>query len=387
MSKNIAVLGSTGSIGTNALRVIEALGQEYSLTAITGHKNTDLLAEQANRFKPKYVAVTNGGKTSDYKDKFPNDSIIMTGPQAMEEIAASDDVDLVLAAVVGAAGLRAILAAARAGKTIAIANKEPLVIAGQLLMQTARENGATILPVDSEHCAIFQCMAGGRSQEVAKLILTGSGGPFRTSTPEQMANATLKQALDHPTWDMGQKITIDSATMINKSLEIIEARWLFDVDVDKIDVLIHPESIVHSMVEFVDGSVMAQLGSPDMCHPIQYAITWPERKTGITKHLRLDELGTLTFEKPRPHLRPALDMAINSARLGGSMPVVFNAANEAAVGLFLEEKIKFGNILELVGNCMSTHSVQNDLKLDQLLEIDNWARNSVKIAADRLKCR
>ncbi len=377
MAKKIAVLGSTGSIGKNALRVIEALGSEYELAAITGHKNIDLLAHQASIYNPKVVGVTDGDSYNDIKSKIPSSCKLLSGEDAMEQIASSEDIDLVLAAVVGAAGLPAILAAAKAGKTIAIANKEPLVIAGKLLTETARKYNATILPVDSEHCAIFQCLACGKLEQVSKLILTASGGPFRTSTPEMIQNATISDALAHPTWDMGPKITIDSATMMNKALEIIEAKWLFGVDVKKIDVLIHPESIVHSMVEFVDGSVMAQMGTPDMCHPIQYALTWPDRKAGITKHLKLDQLGTLTFEKPTSHLARAINLAFEVATTGGSAPVVFNAANEAAVELFLEGKIKFADILELIADSLGKHSVSSDLTLAQLLETDKWARNTV----------
>lgn len=385
MSKKIAVLGSTGSIGTNALRVIESLGPDYELIAITGHDKVDLLAEQANKFSPKYVCTTNSGRASDLKNAINNTNIkVLAGSDGMVEIACLDEVDLVLASVVGAAGLPAILAAAKAGKTLAIANKEPLVIAGEILTKTARANGATILPVDSEHCAIFQCLASGKSSEVSRLILTASGGPFRNATAEEMANATMDDALNHPTWDMGPKITIDSATMMNKALEVIEARWLFDIDVDKIDVLIHPESIVHSLVEYVDGSVIAQMGTPDMCHPIQYSMTWPDRKVGITKHLKLDELGSLTFSKPNTDVFKALKLGFEVARTCGSAPVVFNAANEAAVEFFLGGAIKFVDIVELIADCLSNHTVEQNLSIEQLLEIDNWARNWVKNSAERL---
>ncbi len=378
MSKKIAVLGSTGSIGRNALRVIEALGSDYQLIAITGHKNTKLLAEQAAKFKPKYVAVTDESGLNELKGLLAGTgSKILAGASAMQEIASLEEADIVLAAVVGAAGLGAVLAAAKAGKTIAIANKEPLVIAGKLLMETARKHKATILPVDSEHCAIFQCLCAGKSDEVGKLILTASGGPFRKASRKDIENATINDALAHPTWNMGPKITIDSATMMNKALEVIEAHWLFGVPAEKIDVLIHPESIVHSLVEFIDGSVIAQMGTPDMCHPIQYALTWPDRKKGITNHLKLDELGKLTFEKPNLEIFKALKLGFEVAKTDGSSPVVFNAANEAAVKLFLEGKIKFVQITELIEQCLSTHNVKQDLTLEELLEIDKWARKQV----------
>lgn len=378
MAKKIAVLGSTGSIGRNALRVIDALGPEYQLAAITGHRNIDLLVEQAGKYCPDYVGISDGDKYEQLKGSVSGDVKVLAGEDVMVEIACMDEIDLVIAAVVGAAGLPAILAAAKAGKTIAIANKEPLVIAGQILTETAKKYGSRILPVDSEHCAIFQCLCSGKVSEVSKLILTASGGPFRTASEQEIANATIDDALAHPTWEMGPKITVDSATMMNKALEVIEAKWLFGVDVDKIDVLIHPESIVHSMVEFVDGSVIAQMGSADMCHPIQYALTWPERKAGITKHLRLDELGSLSFSSPKGRLRRAIDMAFDVANRGGSAPVVFNGANEAAVELFLDGKIKFVDIVELIADCLGKHTVRDDLMVEELLEIDNWARNSVK---------
>ena len=270
------------------------------------------------------------------------------------------------------------LAAAKAGKRLAIANKEPLVIAGQLLTQVARENGGTLLPIDSEHSAVFQAMQSGSSREVRKIILTGSGGPFRGATREELEKVTLEQALSHPVWQMGPKITIDSSTMMNKALEIIEARWLFDVSVDKIEVMIHPESIVHSLVEFVDGSVIAQLGLPDMCLPIQYALTYPDRVAGISEPLELEKIGQLRFEKPKPETFRALTLAYEVARTGGTAPVVFNAANEAAVEAFLAGRIRFVQIMELVEHCLDTHDVQPTITLEELLEADAWARDEVK---------
>ncbi len=378
MTKRIAILGSTGSIGRQALEVIEALGEEYRVVALTGHNNVELLAEQVRRYNPGYVAVTRVDSVDEVKDAFGDyGGEVLVGAGSLVEIAELDEVDILITAVVGAAGLGAVLAAAKKGKTLAIANKEPLVIAGELLTKTAKESGAVILPVDSEHSAIFQAMQAGRAEEVCKIILTASGGPFRGATVEEIEEATLEDALAHPTWSMGPKITVDSATMMNKAFEVIEAVWLFGVGVDKIDVLIHPESIVHSLVEFVDGSVIAQLGRPDMALPIQYALTYPKRCRGIAKHLKLDELGRLTFEKPNPKVFRALRLGFEVARQGGSLPVVFNGANEAAVKEFLAGRIKFVKIVELIEHCINKHEAKASVSLEELLEADAWARREV----------
>jgi 1-deoxy-D-xylulose-5-phosphate reductoisomerase len=382
MSKRIAILGSTGSIGTNALRVIESLGPDYEVAALSAHNNVEMLAQQVRRFRPRHVALTNSAGLPQLKELFKGfDHPILTGPESLAELAALPEIDIVITAVVGAAGLHAALAAARNGKRLAIANKEPLVIAGRLLTETARAGGAVILPVDSEHSAIFQALQAGRPDEVAKIILTASGGPFRNAAADKIRDASIEDALRHPTWNMGPKITVDCATMVNKALEVIEAVWLFDTRVDKIDVLIHPESIVHSMVEFVDGSVLAQLGTPDMCLPIQYALTYPKRLKGISSHLRLDQLGTLTFEKPNMNTFRALKLGFEVAGQSGSAPVVFNAANEAAVQEFLAGRIKFGRIVELIEHCLDKHSVRSSLSLDELLDVDAWARREVARAS------
>ncbi len=406
MVKRIVILGSTGSIGKKTLRVIDALNSslvarpvrsksstsngtrgpslekektKYEIVALTAHSSVELLAEQARRYKPKFVAITN----ADYFEQLSSavgdlDVEILSGPDSLIEIAQLDQVDIVLTAIVGAAGLPAVLAAAQAGRQLAIANKEPLVIAGELLTKAVRENGGTILPVDSEHSAIFQAMQAGSREEVSKIILTASGGPFRKATVEDMRNVTLEEALSHPVWDMGPKITIDSATMVNKALEVIEAHWLFDMPVERIEVLIHPESIVHSLVEFVDGSVIAQLGEPDMCLPIQYALTYPRRVAGLSKHLRLEEIGKLTFERPNLKTFRALPLGFEVVRTGGTAPVVFNAANEAAVQEFLAGKIKFVSIVELVEDCLNKHNVKTSVSLEELLEADAWARREVR---------
>lgn len=378
MTKRIAILGSTGSIGRNALRVIDSLGPQYEVVALSAHSSVELLAEQARRYKPGFVAITN----SDYAEQLHGligdlEIEILAGPDGLIKIAELQEVDVVLTAVVGAAGLPAVFAAGRKGKRLAIANKEPLVIAGELLKKEIEKNSGVIIPVDSEHSAVFQAMQSGSKEEVNKIILTASGGPFRQATAEDIQNVTLEQALAHPVWNMGPKITIDSATMMNKAFEIIEARWLFDIPVEKIEVLIHPESIVHSIVEFVDGSMIAQLGEPDMCLPIQYALTYPERVAGIARALRLEEIGTLTFEKPNLEAFRALSLGYEVARTGGTAPVVFNAANEAAVEEFLAGRIKFVNIIEIIENCLNRHNIKTTVSLEEVLEADAWARREV----------
>jgi len=379
MVKQVAILGSTGSVGRNALRVIDALGSEYEVTALSAHSNIKLLAEQAKKYRPKFVAVTDAGKAKEFGRMSGGlDIEVLAGQEGLAAIAERSEVDIVLLAVVGAAGLPAVLAAAKAGKRIAIANKEPLVIAGELVTKTARENGAEIIPVDSEHSAIFQAMQAGSREEVSKIILTSSGGPFRKMSRETIENVTLEQALSHPVWDMGPKITVDSATMMNKALEVIEAHWLFDMPVDKIEILVHPESIVHSLVEFVDGSLIALLGRPDMCLPIQYALTYPARVAGVAEHLQLDELGKLTFERPNVETFRALTLGFEVARTGGTAAVVFNAANEAAVGEFLAGRIKFVRIVELIEGCLNKHNVKRRVSLEELLEADGWARREVE---------
>jgi len=382
MSRGIAILGSTGSIGRNALRVIEALGPEYRIVGLSAHRNVELLAQQVRKYKPQYAVVTNRESAGQFRTLVDGQKLeILSGPNSLTELAQCDAVDTVLTAVVGAAGLPSALAAARSGKRLAIANKEPLVVAGELLTRTAREHGSALLPVDSEHSAVFQAMQSGSAREVQRILLTASGGPFRGANLADLEGVTPEQALSHPTWSMGPKITIDSATMMNKALEVIEARWLFDVPVDRIEVLIHPESIVHSLVEFVDGSVVAQLGQPDMCLPIQYALTYPQRVPGVSKRLRLEEVGRLRFEKPDFQTFRTLPLAYEVARMGGTAAAVFNAANETAVEEFLAGRIRFLQIVELIEHCLNRHSVRQTTSLDELLEADAWARREVK---DRL---
>jgi 1-deoxy-D-xylulose-5-phosphate reductoisomerase len=386
MKKKVVILGSTGSIGCNALQVIDALSSEYEVIALSAHSNLELLVEQVRQCNPRYAAVTDPQLAEASSKALSGFSgTVLSGPDSLVELAALDEADIIVCAVVGAAGLPAALAAAQAGKIVAIANKEPLVIAGELLTEAACQNGATLLPIDSEHSAVFQAMQAGTPKEVRKVILTASGGPFRTASLDQMNNATVEQALDHPTWDMGPKITIDSATMMNKALEVIEAVWLFDLPADKIDVLIHPESVVHSMVEFIDGSVIAQLGTPDMKVPIQYALTYPERREGLSEGLRLDKLAQLNFHTPDLNHFRALALGFEVAKTSGSAPVVFNAANEAAVAAFLAGQIRFGQIVELIDHCLQTHTIQEHLTLEELLQIDAWARREVSETLSRNK--
>jgi len=383
MQKRIAILGSTGSVGRSALRVIDSLnslpgGRRYEVFALTAHKNVKLLAEQARRHRPQYVAVTDPCSRDGLREALRGlDVRILCGGESAVEIAGMERVDVVLAAIVGIAGLAAVLAAADAGKRLAIANKEPLVVAGQLLVEAAGRGGASILPVDSEHSAIFQAMRAGSAGEVRKIILTSSGGPFRDMSASDLSGVSIGEALSHPVWAMGPKITVDSATMMNKALEVIEAHWLFSMPVENIEVLIHPESIIHSLVEFVDGSVMAQLAEPDMCLPIQYALTHPDRLPGAGSFLRLEEIEKLTFKKPDPKLFRSLALGYEVARMGGTAPAVFNAANEAAVKEFLAGRIGFVNIVPLIEHCVTKHDFSADVSLPELLNADAWARKEI----------
>ncbi len=394
MVKKVAILGSTGSIGRKALKVIESLNSTtkesragnpcYEVFALTAHSSVSLLAEQAKKYRPGFVCITN----PDYYQKLCEmlgdcDTEVLSGAKGMAEIAEQEEVDIVLSAVVGAAGLEAVLAAAGRGKRLAIASKEPLVIAGQLLSEIATENAAEIIPIDSEHSAVFQAMRAGRREEVSRIILTTSGGPFRGFSAADISKVTLEQALAHPVWDMGPKITVDSATMMNKALEVIEARWLFDMPVERIEVLVHPESIVHSLVEFVDGSVVAQLGLPDMCLPIQYALTYPARVAGIAKQLRLEEVERLSFERPNPEVFRSLALGYEVARAGGTAAAVFNAANETAVEQFLEGRIRFLQIVELIEHCLNKHRVEEKAGLEELVAADAWAREETKAAIEQ----
>jgi 1-deoxy-D-xylulose-5-phosphate reductoisomerase len=377
MNKRIAILGATGSIGCSALEVMEHLGPPYRVAALSGHTQTEKLLEQARKYRPAAVALSHSPPTA--SSELARLGIkVYEGPAGVVEMVGRDDIDLVLAAIVGAAGLPAVLAAVQAGKTVALANKEALVVAGSLLIPLARKNKVQLLPVDSEHSAVFQAAQSGRLEEIKRVILTASGGPFRRASAKDIENATLADALNHPTWRMGSKITIDSATMFNKALEIIEACWLFGLSPEKIEVVIHPESIVHSMVEFIDGSVIAQLSPPDMRTPIQYALTYPQRLPGISRKLDLNQPFSLNFEKPDPGRFPALGLGYEVARKGGTLGAVLNAANEAAVAAFTSGKIRFVEISKLVAGTIEAHQLQESPSLDDLLEADKWARSAVE---------
>jgi 1-deoxy-D-xylulose-5-phosphate reductoisomerase len=380
VTKRIAILGSTGSIGCSTLDVIRHLGPSYRVTALGAHRQAEKLAAQAKEFSPAAVALADESCLEELRRHLgPGGPRIFIGESGLVDLARHDDVDIVVAAVVGAAGLPAALAAVRGGKTLALANKEALVIAGSLLIPEARRRGVALLPVDSEHSAIFQAMCCGRSAEVRRVILTASGGPFRNASLETIRNATPADALNHPTWRMGNKITIDSATMFNKALELIEACWLFDLRPEQVQIVVHPESIIHSMVEFVDGSVIAQLSPPDMRTPIQYALTYPERANGCSRRMDWTKTQSLHFQPPDFDRFPALKLAYQVAQAGGTSGAVLNAANEVAVAAFMAGKIPFGEITAVVELTISQHRIQTSPTLDDLLEADRWARQNAEI--------
>ena len=373
--KRIAVLGSTGSIGTSCLDVLQAQSAVMRPVALTTHRRWKELAAQCHQCQPEVAVIADRALACEVdRAAFPSQTEILFGEEAVAQVARRPDVDVVVSGIVGAAGLRGTWAAVEAGKIVAFANKETLVVAGPLMMDFARQTGATLLPVDSEHSAVFQALASGKKTEVKRIILTASGGPFREWTAEQIANVTTAQALAHPTWTMGPKITIDSATMMNKSLEIIEARWLFDLSPEQIDVVIHPQSIVHSMVEYIDGSVIAQLSPPDMRLPIQYALTWPERTAGVARTMDFRQTWNLTFAPPDLDRFPALRLGFEVAQRGGTCGAVLNAANEVAVERFLKHELAFPHIARLCRAVLDAHHFDAGPTLDHLLEMDRWAR-------------
>jgi 1-deoxy-D-xylulose-5-phosphate reductoisomerase len=369
--KNIVILGSTGSIGQSALDVIARNRDRFNVVGLTANHNVDLIAQQAGEFGPKAIAVA-GNSASELKDKFSGD--VLEGQDGICEIASHGDADFVLTSIVGSAGLLPTLAAVRAGKTIGLANKETLVAAGDVVMAEARKSGSKILPVDSEHSAVFQCLEGQDRKALKKVILTASGGPFAGRSREELKNVTLAEALNHPSWSMGKKITIDSATLMNKGLEVIEAHHLFGVGPDQIDVVIHPQSIIHSMVEFTDGSCIAQLSVPDMRGAIAYALSYPERLNGVIDELNLPQMGQLTFQKPDIEAFPCLGYAYDALREGGTVPAVLNAANEIAVEGFLSEKIRFSDIPVIINKTMDSHEKAAADSIEAVLKADSWAR-------------
>ncbi|OIJ09937.1 1-deoxy-D-xylulose-5-phosphate reductoisomerase [Anaerobacillus arseniciselenatis] len=377
--KKISLLGATGSIGTQTLEVIASHPDKFQLEALSIGKNIELGLKQIIEYKPKLVSVQFKEDYDKLLKEVPNTVKLMYGNEGIEEVAANNDADILVNAVLGSVGLRPTLSAIRAGKTIAIANKETLVTAGHIVTSEAKKYNTQLLPVDSEHSAIFQCLQGERLKEVEKLILTASGGSFRDKDRSELKNVTVDDALNHPNWSMGAKITIDSATMMNKGLEVIEAHWLFDMSYEKIDVLLHQESIIHSMVEFMDGSVIAQLGTPDMKVPIQFALTYPERlQLEGKKRLNLSEIGKLHFSKPSFDRFRCLDFAFEAGRKGGSYPTVLNAANEQAVSLFLEGEISFLQIEEAIERTLDEHTYIASPSLEVIQDIDFQTRQLVK---------
>jgi 1-deoxy-D-xylulose-5-phosphate reductoisomerase len=379
MRRGVAVLGATGSVGRNALAVVDSLRERFSIVGLTANANAAKLGELVERYRPKYAALAEMGNTGGLGPNIPPETEVLEGMEGVIRVASAPEADIVLSAIVGAAGLAPAIAALEAGKTVALANKEPLVMAGGIITEIARKNNATLLPVDSEHNAIFQCLCGNRDHDVHKIVLTASGGPFYGESPETLENVTPEQALNHPTWDMGAKISIDSATLMNKGLEVIEAQWLFGVDIDKIEVVIHPSSVVHSMVEFADGSIIAQLGKTDMRLPIQYALTYPERVETSVERLSITDVSPLEFFKPSFEKFPCLRLAYEAARAGGTMPAVLNAANEVAVEEFLGRRLGFGDIPRLIEDVMQKHAATGEtppgeLTLEDVLVADKWAR-------------
>ncbi len=372
--KKIVILGSSGSIGENALRVAAALPEQLQIVGLAVDRNVDRVLEQALELGVANIAVADPAAAKDCASRAPNGVTVLAGADGPAELAAMDDVDTVLCAVVGTAGLKPVMAALDKGTNVALATKEVLVAAGKIVTETATRTGARLMPVDSEHSAVFQCLEGRDMSSVRRILLTASGGPFASQPDLDLDKVTVEQALNHPSWRMGKKVTVDSATLMNKGLEIMEAQWLFGAPLDKIDVIIHPESIVHSMVELVDGAVIAHMGPPDMRFAIQYALTWPERVDSGLPHLDLAQSGGLHFDVPDESRFRCLALAREAANAGGTMPAVLNAANEVAVKRFLDGQIPFSGIWQVVETVMKKHSIVNEPALDDILEADKWAR-------------
>lgn len=376
--RRVILLGSTGSIGTSTLKVARDLPEQIEIVALAAHSNIDVLAQQARETGARHVAIYDASKETALRALLPSNVKIHVGPEGLNELTTLAAADIVLIAIVGIAGLAPALTAIEEGKDLAIASKEILVMAGEIITAAAAKRGVHLIPVDSEHNAIFQCLDGhgGDKQEISRIILTASGGPFRTLPSDQLEQVTLAQALKHPTWEMGPKISIDSATLFNKGLEMIEARWLFGIGMDRIDVVVHPQSIVHSMVEFIDGSVLAQFSRTDMCFPIQYALTWPQRLKGGLRPLDFTTLSKLEFEAPRTADFPALELSRRAGLTGGTLPAVLNAANEIAVDAFRAGKIPFPGIWKCVASVMDAHQVEPSDTLKSVVEADAWARKT-----------
>ena len=384
MTKKIVLLGSTGSIGRQVLDVVENFPDSFEIVALAAGSNTDLLAEQINKHRPKYVSVSSQEKGLILKEKFGRSIEILTGTAGLVHLAKLCGIDLVIVSVSGIVGLEPTLAALNAGTPVALANKEAIVAGGPLILDTAYKKGVPLIPIDSEHSAIFQCLELENKEAVDKIILTASGGPFLTYSREQMEKVTPEMALKHPKWQMGAKITIDSAGLINKGLEVIEAHWLFQVPYEKIEVVIHPQSIVHSMVQYGDGSILAQLGRPDMRIPIQYALTYPERWYNKFPCLDFTEIRELTVLRPDYQRFPGLALAYQAGKTGGSMTAVYNAANEVAVEMFLHGKIKFTMIPEIIEAVMNEHDTLKNFTFEEILTIDRWARSAARKVTQKI---
>ena len=379
MRKKVILLGSTGSIGTSALKVAQDLPDRMEIVGLAACRSTDALLAQARETGVKNIALTDDESASSASTQLPPGVTLHRGPNALVDLVEACEADMVLVAIVGTAGLAPTLAAIERGMSLAVASKEILVMAGEAVMTAAARKKVDVLPVDSEHNAIFQCLEGHPHSQIRRILLTASGGPFRNLPTDQLPTVTVAQALKHPTWTMGRKITIDSSTLFNKGLEMIEARWLFDVPMSQIEVVVHPQSIVHSMVEFVDNSVIAQLSHSDMCFPIQYAVTWPDRVPNTLPPLDFAQLGSLTFEKPRTADFPALDLARHAGEIGGTLPAVLNAANEVAVEAFLNERISFPQIWQTVERVMTAHETISHPSLAAIIEADAWARREASM--------
>ena len=376
--KKVVLLGSTGSIGTSTCKVVEDLPNDLELIGLAAGRNVNLLREQVAQFNPQMVSVMDPAAAKEFVNEFNGTPNVQCGDEGLLALATLPEADIVLIAIVGTAGLQPALAAIRAGKDIAVASKEILVMAGETVMAEARKHGVKVLAVDSEHSAIFQCLDGKPVDSIRQIWLTASGGPFREKPADEFADITVEQALKHPSWEMGRKITIDSSTLFNKGLEMIEARWLFDIEMPRVKVVVHPQSVIHSMVEFVDGSMLAQLSTPDMCLPIQYALTYPARVASDRVQTSLAEIGRLDFEEPDVERFPALDLARRAGEEGGTLPAVLNAANEVAVEAFCERQLSYMGVTESVAAVMAAHEIVAQPSLEEILEADSWARNATQ---------
>lgn len=379
--KNVVLLGSTGSIGKSTIKVVQDLSDRLRIVGLAAGNNISLLLEQTKLLKPNAISIKEEQNAKKLREILGSSTRVYSSDEGLLQLATMPEADIVLIAIVGTSGLQPAIAALRSGKDIAVASKEILVMAGETVMEEARKQGRRVLAVDSEHSAIFQCLEGRPHNSIRKLWLTASGGPFRKTPAEKFADITLEEALKHPSWNMGKKITIDSATLFNKGLEMIEARWLFDVEIDRVAVVVHPQSVVHSLVEFIDGSILAQLSTPDMCLPIQYALTYPERIESRRVQTNLAKITSLSFEEPDESRFPALSIARKAAKIGGTMTAVLNAANEVAVDAFCQRKIRFIDIPQIVAETMESHKPILHPELKDILSADDWARQKAQSLA------